>query len=1044
MGNRRIYLGREVSKYAVIAGGAIITITSLFFVLMALGFTITGTDDFCLGTPENPCVSYGKICNTGPNNYDIYNPEEIEIDFSPTIENYWIFFKDGRVKKEFLIPQGVAHSTAGWRYENFTNATKPRSDRIYVHRFARYSCQDYMLVGLKENPDDVIKWGVGVGKEYLDPFWYGENESAATTSVSGNISLELGSKINITTNLTGAATTCVDIDHPDYGDNYTCGTPNAQFIFNISYFNKNTFADGVATKLLDYFNGNYYTANSENNNSFNISFNGLNDIESVALSLNGSKANTFQEDYDVVSRSGTASNPANAYDGNWSTYSTTQSPGGGTAKSEILLENYTIPSGVTAANITTRRYNYNVVGSNMGNQYAVSCYNYTASDWYAFYVHNQGQGTYSGEVKESSIPSVCMNETLQIRILTYSRFTGGGSSYIFAYEDSIEWMNSTYPSGVKIYVNGSLDRQFDAVINGSFAHTVDLNDTITDGNITFYEPGIQLKYLKLDTVTDVINATIDFIGHLYRGARTDQWSFEKDTWGIDANVSAGMFWLMEQTSDDDQTLQSYNYTTRQPISPSQSWGRNLYTGSDPYQIRDMGGFFAYNSGVNYCFLQREYVFYGNGTLWNTAESINCDGTEVILSYDNPLQLGDMGQINSTYGMYVLLRGGSTFNIFEIANISNEQEITISGSPGSDNIYGIDVGETTSSIWVIRRHSSTKYYISQYNINGTYEGYEFLLLNTDEQQAKALSYSGGFFHVLNSDNTVSIYTNSSSYPKNLKIDVGIDGDYEYEADNITINATEIEVDLNTTEINNYKDSSYCTDVTCVIPISFSSTQGGILNYNDIYVIQNLTSLIFNATVFDNVLSGTNNEENISVSISAINGNIEVDNLDFDYLGGNSTVEIFAWEAGNKSNNDTFNIFNYFSNWNYSLPSYIDYLEFIPKSSTAKNVTPYGQSSSRPILNITSSGFGGKASNFSVYLNETYSCVNLTMSTTDNKSAGFLLNATWRDYFTNFSYGESQGLWMWADYGCNYTTWKLWEPDIHFRNCCEDCICSEDIA
>jgi len=167
MGNRRIYLRRESSKYAKIAGGAIITVTSLFFVLMAMGFEITGSDDVCLGTPDDPCVSYGKICNLGPDNYDIYNPEEFKMDFSPGIPDYWIFFKDGRVKKQFLYDKGIRASTAGWRYENFTNATKPRKDRIYVHRFARYSCQDYMLVGLKSNPDETIVWGMEINNEVL-------------------------------------------------------------------------------------------------------------------------------------------------------------------------------------------------------------------------------------------------------------------------------------------------------------------------------------------------------------------------------------------------------------------------------------------------------------------------------------------------------------------------------------------------------------------------------------------------------------------------------------------------------------------------------------------------------------------------------------------------------------------------------------------------------------------------------------------------------------------------------------------------------------
>jgi len=233
MGNKRIYLGRESSKYAKIAGGTLLTITSLFFVLMIMGFEITGSDDQCLGTLDDPCVSYGKICNLGPNNYDIYNPDQVKLDFSPTIENYWIFFKDGRYKREFLYDLGVNHSTKGWRYENFTNATKPRSDRIYVHRFPAYTCQDYMLVGLKDNPDDVIKWGMGVGKEYLDPLWYGVNDTADTEVSS--MTVELGTELNITGNLSGVTNVCFNIDHPAYSD--TCYVPGGLTTNSGSTFN---------------------------------------------------------------------------------------------------------------------------------------------------------------------------------------------------------------------------------------------------------------------------------------------------------------------------------------------------------------------------------------------------------------------------------------------------------------------------------------------------------------------------------------------------------------------------------------------------------------------------------------------------------------------------------------------------------------------------------------------------------------------------------------------------------------------------------------
>ena len=146
---------------------------------------------------------------------------------------------------------------------------------------------------------------------------------------------------------------------------------------------------------------------------------------------------------------------------------------------------------------------------------------------------------------------------------------------------------------------------------------------------------------------------------------------------------------------------------------------------------------------------------------------------------------------------------------------------------------------------------------------------------------------------------------------------------------------------------------------------------------------------------------------------------------------------------KTNNESISITNYYSDWDYDFPEYIDYLEFIPNNPTSKNVTPYGQTDSRPILNISNTGYGGMQSNFSTYLSETHGCVNLTMSTTENKSDGFILNNTWIDLFTNFDYLEFNNLWMWADYECNYSVWQFWEPDLSFRNCCEDCVCSEEL-
>ena len=56
---------------------------------------------------------------------------------------------------------------------------------------------------------------------------------------------------------------------------------------------------------------------------------------------------------------------------------------------------------------------------------------------------------------------------------------------------------------------------------------------------------------------------------------------------------------------------------------------------------------------------------------------------------------------------------------------------------------------------------------------------------------------------------------------------------------------------------------------------------------------------------------------------------------------------------------------------------------------------------------------------------------------------LSNNSWANITTNFGYLNNISFWMWADYECNYTTWKLWEPGLLFRNCCNNCTCSEDL-
>ena len=71
---------------------------------------------------------------------DIYNKEEVKLDFSPDIFDYGLYVKDGRCKNTqgtcaCDLKDGSKLGFVGWRCVDFTNKTKPRKDKVYVFRF---------------------------------------------------------------------------------------------------------------------------------------------------------------------------------------------------------------------------------------------------------------------------------------------------------------------------------------------------------------------------------------------------------------------------------------------------------------------------------------------------------------------------------------------------------------------------------------------------------------------------------------------------------------------------------------------------------------------------------------------------------------------------------------------------------------------------------------------------------------------------------------------------------------------------------------------
>ncbi len=170
-----------VRRWVKIGSGVAGGITTLmgFFLLLTLnfGFVITDmTGNFsCEGSYENPCISEFTVKNPTSANVDVYSLDQVKLDFSPGIKDWALFVPDGRCsatgKCACEMENGEKLGFEDWRCVDFTNKTKPRKDKVYNFRFERYSTTTFRLAGIKESPDDRVKWTFGANGEELDPVW---------------------------------------------------------------------------------------------------------------------------------------------------------------------------------------------------------------------------------------------------------------------------------------------------------------------------------------------------------------------------------------------------------------------------------------------------------------------------------------------------------------------------------------------------------------------------------------------------------------------------------------------------------------------------------------------------------------------------------------------------------------------------------------------------------------------------------------------------------------------------------------------------------
>ena len=221
--------------------------------------------------------------------------------------------------------------------------------------------------------------------------------------------------------------------------------------------------------------------------------------------------------------------------------------------------------------------------------------------------------------------------------------------------------------------------------------------------------------------------------------------------------------------------------------------------------------------------------------------------------------------------------------------------------------------------------------------------------------------------------------------------------------------------------------------CLVPIYFGSNNDGGLIINNISVDVNINNnpITLNKTLISNYLNNSVGFVNIPITIhSDTAGIVQVNDIKYDYRGGNKTYIATAHNNGYQ-NSTNYSITFYYTKYDYKMPNNIDYFEFLPKNQNSKNVSPFKQTNTTPIFNFTMMNYGGSG-NISIYINESYSCINLSYGL--NGSSKILLNnGSWININTNLNISNNFGLWFIADYQCNNIYWQLWNPNIFFRSC-----------
>ena len=794
-----------------------------------------------------------------------------------------------------------------------------------------------------------------------------------------NAEAELGGDVlvNATSNI---GIVYVDIDHPDYGINYSSGFLNTNFELIINYFQKNIFNDSSVSKVLEFVGTQikdiFFPAHQ------------YDEVDNMSINISGISTAQYPENVQI--------NKSN------------------TTEVDRIFPGYLTGPLIYLNKLNTGSTNSTLFFSSLspqsieffmddGAKFNNFTFNITGSKFGFSYLDNFNDSSVLDSVLNGGMfrGGFALPGGTDLTSFIYDSFTPAGTI------NSSLWT----PSANGDFDQGNPDDQYTWTINNSYngglVLSVTMFEDVSSANTAtnIINNSAYVNFTKLNIWT---TQELDFIVEHTSSAIRDG---SRRTCSIVPQLHLGNIKLWEapwQICDD--SLPSNCNVASGTITPlsfhmeraiNNSWNISISgverTFGDDIEEGDCG---SYNFIYNYtngslsktyqtpggaCSVNNTVVALDNFTTvenlnWNTVEQLKSN-IALTATYDDDDNEG-CDVMSSVMNMSVLNHS--------LYNLTNSSIISDSVFTSSGDITDATLNLSACVDCASQAPGSAIFPFMSADNGDNYESvtqgveHSFSFPGTDMKY----KYDFNLSEVGYITNTPFLFNMSietpEGFPTNLTFDFGDDGiidasfSGELNSSNSPATITIISPDL----------SSAFTGFTTFdhlfeIPLKVTSANVGELFLDDFNLTYNPNPIVLNSTSILAYLVNLINFVDFPISIESTGGNITVDDVKYNYAGGNDTINVLAHNV-DYSQNVSRNITYYYSRWDYDwIPAGVEWIYFAPGNPTSVNVTPYGQTPTTPILNVTNYGYGGKNTVLSIYENDSLSCVDTFMSSNNTK-------------------------------------------------------------